>query len=379
MGKWFISVIWISWLMPGSGWKDEWMSTNYINDWYQPWEQCVFQDTTESNPMDLLQNCQEKSGKDTMNFTDYKCRIGGERFQYSCALDGPPPTPGYHLRPYLLKSLRGYDHPLKFYLRDFMLTLLRLNGNLLIFGDSQMQSLCRAMTCELARTRNSPDPPQERPSGAIFNDTIVVPIRCLNHNNLLDIDNDLGMIRETILQSFDLYNFTFVIINVGTHYNDIADEIHQNKNSKSHFKEHILKLLPMLNSLALQYPPLPSHMHSLKISWLETPLQHYDTPNGYFNGTLTDCVPLKDPSLRSDWRNYEVYSSLTALNISSIAIIRLRDLLIPLYREHHRGNGVDCTHYCYWPMLYQSVYKRMLDILHTSGSRHHPIHSRSRR
>jgi hypothetical protein len=349
--------------------------TNHVNEWYQPWEQCVFKDTNELNPIDLLQRCQEKFGKDSMNFTDYKCRIGGERFQYSCALDGPPPTPGYHLRPYLLKSLRGFDHPSKFYLRDFMLTLLKLNGNLLVFGDSQVQSLCRAMTCELARTKNSPDPPQERPTGAIFNDTTVVPMQCLNHNNLLDIDNDLNSIRETILQSFHLYNFTFVIINVGTHYNEIADEIHQNKNSRSHFKQHILRLLPMLNSLALQHPPHSSHnypyaTHSLQISWLETPLQHYDTPNGYFNGNLTDCVPLKDTSLRSDWRNYEVYSSLSALNISTISIIPLRDLLIPLYREHHRGNGVDCTHYCYWPMLYQSVYKRMLDILlHSSDSR----------
>jgi hypothetical protein len=368
----------------GWSWKDDWTPSTHLTHWYQPWEQCVLADLVETSPIDLLQKCQKIHGKDRDNYLDYKCRVGGERFQYSCALDGPPPTPGYHTRPYLMKSLKNFDNPSKYYLRDFMMLLLRLKGNLLIFGDSQVQSLCRAMTCELARTRNSPDQPQERPSGALFNQTLV-PIQCINHNNLLDIDTDLAFIRETILQTFQReFRYTFVMINVGTHYNDLSDEIHHHKNSRDHFKQHLLKLLPLLDSLSLQYPFLPSAAHqpmgetktteshpSLHISWLETPLQHYDTPNGYYNGTLTDCVPLRDSSLRSDWRNYDVYTSLAALNITTLSIVPLREIMIPLYREHHRGHGVDCTHYCYWPMLYQTVYKRMLDILHTHTSPSH--------
>lgn len=364
------------------GIKFEWIESKNLNEWYQPWEICVLEDKVENSPIDLMYKCKEKYGNDSdINSINYRCRVGGERFQYTCALDGPPQTSSYFERPYLKKSLKLYDNPTKYYLKDFMLQLKKLNGNLLIFGDSQVQSLCRSMTCELDRTHNSPDPPQERPTGAIFENNITIPIQCLNHNNLVDIDNDIGFIHYTIKQSFHKFNYTFVIVNVGTHYNEVADQVHQWKNSHIHFKQHLLKLFPVLKALQDQYPypplPPPLSQSSAHISWLETPPQHYSTYNGYFNGTLTKCQPIQNTSSILDWRNYDVYSTLSFLNITSIPIIRLRDYMIPLYREHHRGDDIDCTHYCYWPMLYQIVYKRMLDILlkHTLPNYHRQSHS----
>ena len=281
--------------------NNNWIESNNLNLWYQPWERCVLEDKIEIDPITLMLKCKERYGNDTnLNSNNYLCRVGGERFQYTCALDGPPPTPSYSKRPFLKKSIKFYDNPNKYYLKEFMLQLKKLNGNLLIFGDSQVQSLCRSMTCELARTNNSPDLPQERPTGAIFEDNITIPIQCLNHNNLLDLDNDIGFIHYSIKQSFRQFNYTFVIVNVGTHYNEIADEIHQFKNSHLHFKQHLLKLFPMLQHLSNihPYPPLPtsSSPKSIHISWLETPPQHYATYNGYFNGTLTTCQPIQNTS-----------------------------------------------------------------------------------
>jgi hypothetical protein len=48
----------------------------------------------------------------------------------------------------------------------------------------------------------------------------------------------------------------------------------------------------------------------------------------------------------------------------------MRYFMEDLHREHTRGDLVDCTHYCYWPMLYRPMYAELLARMNTTSHDH---------
>lgn len=152
------------------------------------------------------------------------------------------------------------------------------------------------------------------------------------------------------------YSHSLIVFNIGTHYNEEADSNHEMLNSRKHFREKIPHILRLLNDLA-------SNHTGITMTYLETPPQHYDSSNGYFTQNQTNCVPIQNTSLEADWRNYYVYQELSSQQLENITMIPIRDLMIPLYREHFRGNYIDCTHYCYWPMIQLPIYDSLYQIL----------------
>lgn len=81
---------------------------------------------------------------------------------------------------------------------------------------------------------------------------------------------------------------------------------------------------------------------------------------------LSHCAPLADHTPLMDWKNFEIKSCLKNKEYSKIHLLPFRDVTAPLYSMHitppgYAGGGesnhtVDCTHYCYFPQLWESIW-----------------------
>lgn len=92
----------------------------------------------------------------------------------------------------------------------------------------------------------------------------------------------------------------------------------------------------------------------------------------------SQCVPIADYTPTSDWKNQEIKSCIKNNNYQYINLIPFRDLTAPLYsmhitppeisggweisgheNNHHNSRLVDCTHYCYFPQMWESIWTTM--------------------
>ena len=68
------------------------------------------------------------------------------------------------------------------------------------------------------------------------------------------------------------------------------------------------------------------------------------------------CVPIKDKSYESDWRNRDIENIINNNKLNKIKIIKFYNITAPLYSSHPNGFLKDCTHFCWTPMLYQPIF-----------------------
>ena len=86
------------------------------------------------------------------------------------------------------------------------------------------------------------------------------------------------------------------------------------------------------------------------------------TENGYFaldENVLEDssCVSMADSREELDWRNRDVKFTIENEGFKHIRVIPFRDITAPLHDMHPDGHGSrDCTRYCYFPQMWQSVW-----------------------
>lgn len=108
--------------------------------------------------------------------------------------------------------------------------------------------------------------------------------------------------------------------------------------------------------------------HTIKVLWRETSAQHFPTPNGYWPGVKysanlkLQCTAIQDPSLQADWRNRAIENIILQKNLFTIRIVRFYNVTLPLWSAHPNGKLRDCTHFCWFPMLYQYIFHQMRDI-----------------
>jgi len=169
-------------------------------------------------------------------------------------------------------------------------------------------------------------------------------------------DKEIQVLNDTISLSLSLHSHMILVINIGVHFNTQADKKHRYLNSPSHFNTTIHHVLPILHSHVV------ASQGRLLVIWLETLPQHYNTSNGYYGGTQTACVPIREREREKDWRNYMVYRTVRDLNLFHIHILPLRDIFVPLFAEHVSGDYIDCTHYCWSPMLHQFLFFQLLRV-----------------
>jgi hypothetical protein len=305
------------------------------------WEICAFKSVNESS-VDVKEAMRKCSGKKQY----LHCNIGGVRFGLPCGGSGSPPLSE---RQHLLQSFSpNLDDPKYKVLTQLFQTLHLLNGSLFLFGDSQMTNFQLGINCDLIREGVHPYNYDALTKVHVNGGEVIVD-RC--NGGQIEFDS----VETTIAKLLKLSDYVLVVLNTGTHHN-----------SRVNYDNVINALFPKLNDLALL------HKSSVDIVWMETPPQHFNSTNGYWEGRHSKCEPIANTSVELDWRNYDVDMMMARKKITTIKILRVRDIMIDLWREHHRGDMVDCTHYCYWPMLYRPMYRQLLDILN-ARKRHNKL------
>ena len=170
----------------------------------------------------------------------------------------------------------------------------------------------------------------------------------------------MHQLQKAVNNFINEYDSLMIFINMGLHYvsNPIA------KFSRPDYQQQISEALIYLNSIYLEN----KNKKKIRIIWRETSAQHFPTVNGYWPGVKyahnmdVKCVPIEDPSPSADWRNTDVYQIIKQNNLH-IKIAPFYNQTLPLWNMHVNGHLRDCTHLCWTPMLYQSLYHYMANAM----------------
>jgi len=102
------------------------------------------------------------------------------------------------------------------------------------------------------------------------------------------------------------------------------------------FSQHLYEVLEELHNLQIRN-------NNLKIVIFKDILpQHFNTSNGMFNGSVTDCVPLVNASDQRQ-RNYLIEERVK--NLNTLIFWSTFEYLVPYWNWHARI--LDCTHFFY--------------------------------
>jgi len=236
----------------------------------------------------------------------------------------------------------------------FVRMLISEDGVALFIGDSQMDGIINAIHCDLERTYNATayravDGPTEQD----------ILSRIVGSRNLGIFDGDAtALIMQKVELLLSQYKLVLLVLNTGVHFNLHGDTKHLHMNSAANLSTYLEKILPAVNYLS-ETTALPKRFH---VAWLETMPQHFDSSNGYFLKP-SKCVPLRDQMGYGDWRNRAVREIINQWNLTHIHVLNVWELLKPLHREHFKGDFIDCTHYCWTPMLWQPLFKQVVEWL----------------
>ena len=116
--------------------------------------------------------------------------------------------------------------------------------------------------------------------------------------------------------------------------------------------------------------------------YLETAAQHFEThgiDTGYFSNKTSishdKCIPILEGA--EDWRNELLHSIVHDFNSKrgnlkpfTLHIFPMRNLTRPLHDLHLYSHqyGVDCTHFCWTPMMWQPLWVYILDVVKCSAN-----------
>jgi hypothetical protein len=316
-----------------------WILSKHLNQWYEPWEVCLFTKSNITDPKLLRDWCWKEIGKGKGPKPFYGlCKIGGARFGKNCATADLPYSEKLYLRMSYNEEL---DDPSVKILGKFGKLLREMNGTFFLFGDSQMKGFELGVDCEMSKHRASLNITRAPP------ETIAL-------NSFLSPNATIHYLTNMISNIFLQYDHLFFFVNFGVHYNVRGDNSHHNRNSISHFRHNVPIALKWLNELG-------SHKN-ITVAWIESYPQHFNTTNGYFSSSVAPiCTAIENTSRALDWRNTIVEDHIKEHKLTNIHYVYSRDIFLPLVNEHH--NKGDCTHYCYSPMLYQPIYEQLYHIL----------------
>jgi hypothetical protein len=322
--------------------NQSWILSKYLNQWYEPWEVCLFTKSNITDARALRDWCwKEIGGKGKPS--PGMCKIGGGHFIRSCATAGLPFSEKLYLQMSYNEEL---DDPSYRVLEKFGNLLQEMNGTFFSFGDSQMRGFQLGVDCEMSSNRAS------------FNLTRA-PKNVLHFNLFLSPNATINSLTNFISNELLQYDHVFFLVNFGVHYNIHGDKAHHNLNSFSHFQHNVPLALKWLNELGSS--------KNITVAWIETYPQHFNTSNGYFSPSVSrECTVIQNTSRALDWRNKIVEDSIKELRLTNIHYVYSRDIFLPLANEHL--NAGDCTHYCHSPMLYQPIYEQLYQILASVAS-----------
>lgn len=362
--------------------EHRWVPSQNLTQWYTPFDQCVINNPTNFSYERIIEDCESRvasasGGKDLLPM---RCRAGNSwpsRSTYCSAEDLP-----FANRTNFQKALNGLDDPSSKPLAAFFSKLQSERGALLLIGDSVTQQFYGALACELEREgvwkeprkfQNTDEMQYVRvKSDGIAEANHAVPISFLPIYHMVNgrwdrIPNanfhKLKTSLEDWIKRTDI-NSIVVVINMGLHYvdNPVKDF------TPSDYESQMTMVLSYLHHFVIDNTISVSEEASekrIRIFWRETSAQHFPTPNGYWPGQRyshtmrLQCEPVRDTSPSADWRNRIIEKIVRTRSLFNIHIIKFYDVTLPLFSEHPNGGLKDCTHFCWYPMLYQSIFNDM--------------------
>ena len=354
-----------------------WKESDNLTKWYQPWEICMINSSNRNESMkETRSRCFAKVGKPKDRRESFRCRATGGVFgENICRERGDI---SLFENSYLRFALKGHDDPSQQPLLSLFNDLYSLNGSLLIVGDSIHEQLLAAMTCELEREK------MKQYDWKVFVDNVMLPSWTrpvpIFHQKfgLWDEEALFGPkgFYSLIELSLEKSDTLVIIFNIGLWYHNyyFKDSFDINgtiiEKDRRHYVIHLNKAFYMLTGLKKRYPK-----KRFAFVWMETGAQHWsggegNIQNGYFPPDINlrhltvnlSCVPIINQSYEADWRNLEadrvIHSFLRRFDGRNeiFRVIPWRAITLPMWSNHIRGSGVDCTHFCWSPMMYMPVY-----------------------
>lgn len=299
----------------------------------------------------------------------FRCRIGGLFKHWSCSSGSHGTSSAVSLssKVFTTYSLEGYDDPNRRMIADLFRTLIQVNGSLLVLGDSTLEQLAQAITCEAEREGikdfawNNVD---DFMMGARL-DGAPIPFK---YHALFKLSHDvLEKLKRTITDLLEGFDRLVVVFNMGLHYND-ADatsrdpspvDLYTKNFGSNEYRQHVSELFHYLSSLTRIYTN-----KKFIFLWLETGAQHFPlSSGGYFNTSTSaslpsyrlhgaECAPIVDRNVTLDWRNRIVESLLqhTVLFNGSnefFSVLPFYNITVDMYTFHvnRLPKWIDCTHY----------------------------------
>lgn len=356
-----------------------WQDSAALSRWYTPYDLCVLASTGNGSIESISEPCEKAAQARGETVPPIRCRVGNSwpsKGGFCSAADIP-----YTERKNLRRSIVGLDDPGQAHLRDLFTSLSREKGMLLLVGDSVMQQFFGAMACELEREGIWKDPSKFSNTDEVRHVTIAgdasspstsassgaggaVPIKFvpIYHfvNGRFDRVANASMfaLRKNVEEYIRDHDSLVILINMGLHY--VSSPIAHF--TRADYRAQMTAALTYLNGVAHAHPA-----KKVRVIWRETSAQHFPTSTGYWPGARyapgmkVGCVPIKEPGPEADWRNADIRDIVRQHNLDRVKIAPFYNITVPLWSEHVNGHLRDCTHFCWTPMLYQSLFKFLAD------------------
>jgi hypothetical protein len=360
-----------------------WTESAHLDGWYTKLDLCILRSTSNDSVQSIMSKCEAEvlmqtkeevggsGGAALLSRQPVRCRVGNSwpsKGEYCSPEDIP-----FSERKILRRAIVGFDDPSAKPLAKLFAGLAREKGALLLVGDSVMQQFFGAMACELEREGVWKDPSQFTNTDevkyvestlAVGAETqkVSVPIKFapIYHfvNGRWDRVANASMhhLRKNVEDFLHAHDSVTVLINMGLHYvsNPIAHFTRQD------YISQMTSCLQYLNALAIDSKKAQNK--TLRVLWRETSAQHFPTSNGYWPGVKyaasmqLKCEPIADTSSSGDWRNSDIRAIIAEHNLQHVQILPFYNVTLPLWSMHVNGHLRDCTHFCWSPMLYQSLF-----------------------
>jgi hypothetical protein len=364
--------------------NEYWAESANLTAWYTGFDLCMLSDRTNNTVESIMQRCEQEATRRGEGLLPMRCRAGNSwpsKGEFCSSEDIP-----FAQRKNLQRAIIGYDDPSSRPLRKFFQGLANERSALLLVGDSVMQQFYGAMACELEREGVWTDPnnfkdtdsvkyvemdvtraasvqtgAKERSAKSHGVRIKFLPIYHFVNGRWDRVANaSMHNLRTNVeeLANSDEYDGITIIMNMGLHY--VSNPVAQF--TRPDYIAQMSEALSYLNKVVLQYP-----LKRIRVLWRETSAQHFPTPNGYWPGVRyaadmkLKCEAIADNSTTADWRNSDVRDIIRNKGLHQVEIIPFYNVTLPLWTSHVNGHLRDCTHFCWSPMLYQSLFHALAD------------------
>ena len=380
-------------ILPFGKWRD--LTPQELDTWYSPFDLCMMNTSDYDKSPQLIkrEHCSTASVKITATGVLGVCRVGMGSNKKECSAP-------YAGRKSYRKGIDGYTDASATPLIETFQRFSDTNTVLVLLGDSTMTQKRLALDCELQResgpkmringTKGSkgvlPCHSQESVMMVQVIDKVTkkpafVDVHGINMgpSSLTCLEGwskgqkrppeDNFEIARKILKDINFVNKKnmFIVANAGLWFND-----------RKQFSRSVDSMLNWLSDVA----STPGFRNV--VYWHETMAQHWpnELKNGYFDLALGKihkekmndtkwkedpvlyqvpgcCVNIEDKREEVDWRNSVIKQRIKEMDIKNVLIMPFADITKEVADMHvcsPHTTKQDCTHYCYWPLLWQYLW-----------------------